>query len=80
LRNVRARTIPLSNPKGVKLMPPHKDRLTHDERLRLEAFAQAVQVTAITGGDPGRPTVQDFLNNAKRIATWIATGEVKQLP
>jgi hypothetical protein len=62
-------------------MPPHEDRLTHDERLRLEAFNQAVQTTAIASGPAvnTRPTIQDFLDNAKRIATWIATGEVKLL-
>ena len=56
-----------------------EDRLTHDERLRLEAFNQAVQTTAIAGAGGGRPTIQDFLDNAKRIATWISSGEVKQL-
>jgi len=56
-----------------------EDKLTHDERLRLEAFAQSVQTTTITGGKDGRPTIQDFLDNAKRIATWITSGEVRSL-
>jgi len=54
-------------------------KLTHDERLRLEAFAQSVQITSITGGEDGRPTIQDFLDNAKRIDTWITSGEVRSL-
>lgn len=48
---------------------PTNDQLTRAERIRLEALSQSSQITMICSTT--RPTVQDVLNNAETIETWL---------
>jgi hypothetical protein len=53
------------------VMPTIMDRLTHDERLRLECLAQAMQTAAFTGN------VSTILSQAKKYETYVTTGETE---
>lgn len=57
-------------------MPPGEDKLNQIERLRLEAVAQSLNYTSLTSEN--RPTMDDLLKNAKRIAHFIATGQLTE--
>ncbi len=58
-----------------------QDKLSQTERLRLEAFAQAVMVTNLTHNPTQlspRPLLQTVLDNAKRISLWLSDGQTRE--
>lgn len=46
-----------------------EDKLTHDERLRLECVAQSVAASAMS-----RPSAEQIVETAMRIETYIKEG------
>lgn len=49
-----------------------EDKLTHRERVRLEAFSQAVN-----SAGPGRSNLNDHLDRAAVIEKWLLTGAIE---
>lgn len=50
-----------------------EDRLTHNERIRLESLSQAVAVLMSTRNDGKHepPTITETLKTAERIEVWL---------
>lgn len=52
---------------------PNEDKLTHEERLRLEALNQAIQCSPFMK-PVNRP--EDVIERANKFANWILSGVV----
>lgn len=53
-----------------------EDRLTRNERIRLEALSQSMQITALTSTK--RPTISEVLQNAEHIEKWLKKADLTQ--